>query len=231
MPVGEEIALQPPQRPIDSPSHQRDDHQHQQDRLPLTAPLRNIDQIAKPTRIGAKLHQLREHHIAKCQAKQQPQRVENGRSGQRSEHLQNDLPARRPQCERGIDIPLWHIEHCGSGVADHKGRTGDEQKHHLLKFADPKQEERQRNEGRHGDIPAKDSQRCHKRPQRGKTGCQNAQRHPHQRRQTKSEADPLERYERVGEELPFAKHLRDRPGRFHRARHHRRTDKPILTFA
>ena len=68
-----EVALQPPERPIDRVRDQRDDHKHDQDRLPLTPPLRHVDEIAKTTGVAAKLHEFRQHDVAKRQPKKEPE--------------------------------------------------------------------------------------------------------------------------------------------------------------
>ena len=63
--VWKQVTLEPPQQSINGVGHQWNDHEHEQDWLPLTAPLRHVNQVTKTTRCTAKLHQFSQHHIPK----------------------------------------------------------------------------------------------------------------------------------------------------------------------
>ena len=80
--VGKQVTLQPPQRSVDCVSQEWNQNQHDQNRLPLSPPLGNVNQVAESPGITAEFHQLSQHHIAEGQPKQQSQRVEDYRCGQ-----------------------------------------------------------------------------------------------------------------------------------------------------
>src|SRR3954451_4227355 len=64
------------QKPIDRQRDRRDDCQHEQNRLAMSATLRNVNNIAESANRAALSHKFRQHDVSERQPEQQPKRIE-----------------------------------------------------------------------------------------------------------------------------------------------------------
>src|SRR6516164_5815478 len=88
-------------------NYQRDrgnDNQDEDNSFRMAASLGHIDHTANSTSFAGFDDGFRKHDVAKRQAEEQSQRIENSRHRQWEQHLQDDLPALCTKCVRRIDV-------------------------------------------------------------------------------------------------------------------------------
>ena len=149
--------------------------------------------ISRIAQAVARVDQLGQHDVSERHAEEVTQAVVDVRQRERDEHLRHDLPPRRAERLRRLDVAIRHAGNRADGIRVHEGHAGDEDEHHLLRLVDPEPQNRQRNQRRHRQVSSEERQRRTRRFEHAPRAGGDPQRNADQDRETEAEEHALQR--------------------------------------